>query len=88
MKISNECEVGNFSITEKCDCESCHTLAPFSVTWCDGGTWWCLDCAKYDYKKFEMTDDFEKQLLYYQKGELTKYHSQGLVDVLEQKKPF
>ena len=49
MKISNECEVGNFSITEECDCEHCRTLAPFSVTWCDGGTWWCLDCAQYDY---------------------------------------
>jgi len=23
MKISNECELGNFSITEECDCESC-----------------------------------------------------------------
>ena len=88
MKISNECEVGNFSITEECDCEHCRTLKPFTVTWCDGGTWWCLDCAQYDYEKFELTDEFKVILLHIQKGELTKYHTQGLIDVAEQKKIF
>ena len=88
MKISNECEVGNFSITEECDCEHCGTLPPFSVTWCDGGTWWCLSCAKYDYKNFELSDEDKEKLLILQKGELTKYHTQGLIDVEKQKEPF
>ena len=88
MKISNECEVGCFSIEEECSCEHCGKLKPFSVTWCDGGTSWCLSCAKYDYEKFKITPEFEKQLLYIQKGKLTDYHTQGLADVLEQKKLF
>ena len=88
MKISNECEVGSFSIEEECDCEHCGDLKPFSVTWSDGGTWWCLSCARYDYEKFELTDEFEKQLFFIQKGKLSEYHTQGLLDVAEQKKLF
>ena len=66
MKLSNKCDLGNFSITEECDCESCDVLIPYSITWSDGGTWWCLDCASED-ADFELTDEFEKKLLKLQK---------------------
>jgi hypothetical protein len=29
-------------------CEHCGDLEPFTVMFDDGGTKWCLDCAKYD----------------------------------------
>ena len=88
MKISNECEVGSFSIEEECDCEHCGDLKPFSVTWSDGGTWWCLNCAQYDYEKFELTDEFREILLHIQMGKVKKYHTEGLVNVIKQTKIF
>lgn len=88
MKISNECELGSFSIQEECDCEHCGTLKPFSVTWSDGGTWWCLSCAQYDYEKFKITDDFKKNLLIAQKNHLFAYHKRGLKKTEEQTKIF
>lgn len=87
MRISNECELGSFSITEECDCESCGNLAPFSVSWSDGGTWWCLSCARYD-EEFEITEEFEAKLLEIQKTELKKYHTKGLADIVKQTKIF
>jgi|AntAceMinimDraft_18_1070375.scaffolds.fasta_scaffold42071_3 hypothetical protein len=77
MKLSNKCDLGNFSITIYSDCESCGVLEPYSVTWSDGGTWWCLDCARYN-KNFELTEEFEKKLLKLQKEKLIKYHTKGL----------
>ena len=61
MKISDGCELGNFWISEECDCEHCGNLEPFEITWSDGGTWWCLDCATYN-DDYKMTDEFELEL--------------------------
>lgn len=87
MELSNECELGNFSIEEECDCESCRTLAPFSVMWSNGGTWYCLNCARYD-DDFEMTDEFEAELLKIQKEKQKKYHEEGLKDIEKQTELF
>lgn len=87
MKISNECELGSFSITEDCECEHCRTLAPFSVNWSDGGTWWCLSCARYD-EGFEITEEFEQKLLGIQKAELIQYYRRQLVDAMKQTQIF
>ena len=46
MDISVECVEGNVFIEYDSDCEHCRNLEPYSIMWCDGGTWWCLDCAR------------------------------------------
>jgi hypothetical protein len=55
-------------------CESCGDLEKFDVTFDDGGTTWCLDCAGYDddfklftkeeLKKAEV-ESYEKKFTYY-----------------------
>lgn len=87
MELSNECELGNFSITEECDCEHCRNLPPFSVTWSNGGTWYCLSCAQYD-EDFEITDEFKEKLLKIQKEKAKEYYTKELNDIEKQTEIF
>lgn len=87
MKLVNECEVGNFSIDEECDCEHCGDLAPFSVTWSNGGTWYCLSCAEGD-EDFEMTDEFRAMLLVMQKEMAKDYYTKQLTNIENQTNLF
>jgi hypothetical protein len=87
MKVSNKCKLGNFSITEECDCEHCGTLKPFSVTWSNGGTWYCLDCCRYD-KDFKITHNFYRKLLKIQKQKAKEYCEEQIKDVENQTKLY
>ena len=60
MRLANKCELGDFLIEEECDCEHCRTLSPFSVIWSNGGTWYCLSCARCD-EDFKITKEFYKK---------------------------
>jgi len=52
MNISDKCEKGNVFFGDSC--EHCHNIEPLSVIWCDGGTWWCLVCARFMFE-FNLT---------------------------------
>ncbi|MNS94433.1 hypothetical protein D3C71_1129510 [compost metagenome] len=81
MKISSSCEKGNFSIEEDATCECCGNLSPFDITWCDGGTWWCLDgCAPLS-SRFEITPEFAQELISEQKRIKKEYYKQKLAEL-------
>ena len=61
MKVSRECELGNFYVDENSDCESCGSI-PFEVTWSNGLTFYCLDCARYNDEFVEPTDEILEEL--------------------------
>jgi hypothetical protein len=61
MKVSKECELGNFYVDENSDCESCGSI-PFQVTWSNGYTFYCLDCARCHDNFVEPTDKIIAEL--------------------------
>ena len=77
----------NFDISETCDCEHCGNLEPFAINWCDGGTWWCLDCAR-NMEDFEMDDEFEERLLKIQKYKAKKYYQDKINEIEKLEKIF
>lgn len=44
MNVSKDCELGNFWVDKNSNCESCGDI-PFEITWSNGYTFYCLDCA-------------------------------------------
>lgn len=54
IKINNECKKGNFYINEDAECECCGHIGDYEIIYCDGCTWWCLNCANAngDLKKY------------------------------------
>jgi len=71
FKISDECEVGNVGFSKSC--EHCYTLEPKSIMWCDGGTWWCIDCASMD-EEFNLTEEEIHRLKVIQKTKRILYY--------------
>lgn len=61
MKISKECELGNFYVGLDSWCESCGCV-PNEVVWSDGNTWHCLDCARYKEEFEEPTEEMLEEL--------------------------
>jgi hypothetical protein len=84
MIIGDECELGVFSINEDPSCECCGTLHPYDITWSDGETWWCLDCAIMN-KSFEITEEFSNDLLAKQNRILIEYYEGILINLTEKK---
>lgn len=61
MKISKECELGNFYIGLDSFCEGCGHV-PNEVVWSNGYTYYCLDCAEYNEEFEEPTEEMMKEL--------------------------
>lgn len=80
MKISNECEIGSFSLGEEHDnfCEHCGNIPMFEITWSNGCTWWCLDCAEYAHEDFVLTPEFYEELMATLKDAEINYHVKEL----------
>lgn len=74
MKVSKECELGNFYVDKHSDCENCRSI-PFEITWSNGLTFYCLDCAE-NYEEFEEPTD---ELL----DELKKLRNRKLMDMMD-----
>jgi hypothetical protein len=69
MKVSRKCELGNFYVGEDSWCESCGNI-PFEITWSNGNTFYCLDCARYKDEFEEPTDEIIKELRKLENGKL------------------
>lgn len=87
MKISDECENGNFSVSEEAFCEHCGELAPFTATRSNGGTWYCLTCAEYE-DDYELTEELEQKLFEIQKEKCVEYYKECLENAKNQTELF
>ena len=61
MKVSEECELGNFYVDKDSECESCGNI-PFEITWSNGYTFYCLDCARCSEEFEEPTEEIIAEL--------------------------
>ena len=75
MNISDEAKEGNVGFGDFC--EHCYNIEPESVVWCDGGTWWCLDCASM-FEEFNLTPEDIKRLKIISKTKKILYYTNKL----------
>lgn len=76
--IGSECIQGNIYFGDSC--EHCGNIEPKSIIWCDGGTWWCLDCARFMYG-FNLTPEEIKRLKIVSKTKKILYYKNKIKEI-------